>query len=129
MKNFAHCTPSEFFAQTNKIRKSVSRWLTETDIMNIRRRMPTIPDGMSEEDRNKAMRRQAEENFNSILDAIFDEHPSETLELLALLCFVEPENVDDYETSEYLGAFAELINNENVINFFISLIRLENLHI
>lgn len=129
MKNLANCKPSEFFAQTNKIRKSVSRWLTETDIMNIRRRMPTIPDGMSEEDRNKAMRRQAEENFNSILDAIFDEHPSETLELLALLCFVEPENVDDYETSEYLGAFAELINNENVINFFISLIRLENLHI
>ena len=129
MKNLANCKPSEFFAQTNKIRKSVSRWLTETDIMNIRRRMPTIPDGMSEEDRNKAMRRQAEENFNSILDAIFDEHPSETLELLALLCFVEPENVDDYETSEYLGAFAELINNENVINFFISLIKLENLHI
>ena len=76
MKNLANCKPSEFFAQTNKIRKSVSRWLTETDIMNIRRRMPTIPDGMSEEDRNKAMRRQAEENFNSILDAIFDEHPS-----------------------------------------------------
>lgn len=129
MKNLANCKPSEFFIQTNKIRKSVSRWLTETDIMNIRRRMPVIPDDASEEDRRRALREQAEENFNSVLDAIFDEHPAETLELLALLCFVEPKDVDNHEMSEYLGAFAELIGDENVISFFMSLMRLESLPI
>ncbi len=129
MKNLANCKPSEFFAQTNKIRKSVNKWLTETDIINIRRRMPIIPDDASEEDRRKALREQAEENFNSILDAIFDEHPMETLELLALLCFVEPKDVDKYEISEYSSAIAELIGDENVINFFMSLMKLGNLPI
>jgi hypothetical protein len=60
----------------------------------------------------------------SILDAVMDEHPDETLNLLALMCFVEPEHVDDHTMSEYFEAFTELINNEAVIGFFTSLARL-----
>lgn len=124
MKNLANCTPTEFFKQTNAIRKSVSKWLTDTDIANIRKRMPEVPEEASPEERKKALDRQATENFNAILDAVMEEHPDETLELLALLCFTDPKHVDDHEMSEYLGALAELMNNADVMNFFMSLTRL-----
>lgn len=129
MKNLANCKPSEFLKQTSKIRKSVSRWLTDTDIMNIRQRMPELPDGISDEERKKLMEEQAKSNANAMLDAILDEHPDETLEVLALLCFVEPEDVDNHEVTEYLQSFNELIGNKAVMGFFGQLMDLVNLTI
>lgn len=129
MKNLANCKPSEFLQQTNRIRKSVSKWLTDTDILNIRQRMPKIADDATEEERKKAMEGQAKENLNLMLDAILEEHPEETLELLALLCFIEPKDVDKHSVAEYLEAVNELMNNKAVLNFFISLIRLANTNI
>lgn len=129
MKNLANCKPSEFLVQTNKIRKSVSKWLTDTDVMNIRKRMPEIDENATEGERKEALRKQAGENLNAMLDAIMDEHPEETLELLALMCFVEPENVDEYPMADYLDAFNDLINNKSVIGFFTSLTQLGQINI
>ena len=126
MKNLANCKPSEFLKQTNRIRKLVSKWLMDTDILNIRKRMPIIPDDATDEERKQAIEGQAKKNLNAVLDAILEEHPDETLELLALLCFVEPEDVDNYEMAEYLASFNELISNKAVLSFFISLMQLEN---
>ena len=75
MKNLANCKPSEFLQQTNKIRKSVSKWLTDTDIVNIRKRMPKLSDDVTDDERKQALDKQATENFNAILDSILDEHP------------------------------------------------------
>lgn len=126
MKNLANCKPSEFLVQTNKIRKSVGKWLTDTDIANIRKRMPKLPDDVTDEERKQALDKQATENFNAILDSILDEHPTETLELIALLCFVEPDKVDDYSVPEYLESYNEMIGNEAVMGFFISLVNWVN---
>jgi len=126
MKNLANCTPTEFFKQTNLIRKSVSKWLTDTDIVNIRKRIPALPEDISLEERTKAMEKQANENFTAILDAIMEEHPDETLELLALVCFVDPKDIDKHPMSEYMGAIAELLSNVDVLNFFTSLTSLVN---
>lgn len=126
MKNLANCKPSEFLRQTNLIRKSVSKWLTDTDIMNIRKRMPELPEEATEEEKKEANLEQAKKNLNAIFDAVLDEHPDETLEVLALLCFVEPSHVDDYEVTEYFESFNELINNKAVLSFFLSLMRLAN---
>lgn len=127
MKNLANCKPSEFLKQTNKIRKSVSKWLTDTDVMNIRRRQPSIPEGASDEERKKLIEKQVVRNLNAMLDAVLDEHPEETLELLALLCFVEPKDIDKHPITEYLDSFSELISNSSVIGFFTSLTQLESL--
>ena len=131
LKTLATCKPSEFLRQTNRIKKSVEKWLTDTDILNIRRRMPVLEivpkNGTAEErqavfDRNKAVaREQAKKNLSAMLDAVLDEYPEETLEVLALCCFVEPENVDDYTVGEYLTAFNSLINDKAVLDFFTSL--------
>jgi oligoribonuclease NrnB/cAMP/cGMP phosphodiesterase (DHH superfamily) len=126
MKNLANCKPSEFLKQTAKIRRSVSKWLTVTDIMNIRKRLPELPDDVTKEEKDDAMIDQGMKNMDAILEAVLEDHPDETLEVLALLCFVEPANVDDYPMSLYFDSFNELINNNAVKGFFISLVRLVN---
>lgn len=134
-KNLANCSPKEFLRQTSRVRRSVERWLKETKIMEIRSRkvegIETVPDDADLDTAYEIRKRNAEritaqqkKNFGDILTAIMDDHPDESLELLALLCFVEPEDVEKYSTAYYLGNFAELISNKDVINFFTSLAQL-----
>lgn len=124
MKNLANCKPSEFLRQTVKIKKAAEKWLKLTDIMNIRRNVPELPKDMPIVEKNKRLAEIGRENVSKMFDAIAEKHPDETMELLALCCFVEPENVDDHEIAEYLDSFAELIANESVRNFFTSLMNL-----
>lgn len=125
MKNLANCKPSEFLRQTYKIKKSVEKWLKLTDIMNIRKRKPNFPDDITPEEKSELIKKQIRDNATAMFDAIIGEHPDETLEVLALMCFVDPEHVDDYPVKEYLKAFTELINDEDVLSFFTSLARLD----
>lgn len=139
MKNLANCKPTEFLKQTNRIRKAVEKWLTVTEIARIRKQVPELKhidiDMTVEEkaelqaENRKRIEAQTLNNAMEILDAVMDKHPDETLELLALLCFVEPEDVDKHAVSEYLEAFTELIADEAVINFFTSLARLGQMNI
>lgn len=124
MKNLANCGAREFMRQTAKIRHAVEKWLTLTDILNIRKRLPEIPNDATKADREKLMAEQARKNITMMLDAIMDEHPDETMDLLALMCFVEPQDVDSHSIGEYMGALSEMLNNEDVMNFFLSLARL-----
>lgn len=136
MKNLANCKPSEFLKQTNRIRKSVENWLKITDVMSIRKRMPEgmpeITKDMSKDEaravlekRQEMMAEQSQRNLKAMLDAMLDTHPDETLEVLALCCFVEPENVDDHTVSEYLLSINELLGDSNVRDFFTFLMSLE----
>lgn len=135
MKNLANCKPSEFLKQTNRIRKSVEKWLNVTDVMSIRRRkpegMPEVQAGMSQDEvdairekQRQMMAEQAQRNLKDMLDSMLDNHPDETLEVLALCCFVEPENVDDHTVSEYLLSINELLADEAVRDFFTFLMQL-----
>lgn len=124
MKNLANCKPSEFLVQTNRIRKCAENWLTVTDIMNIRKNQPELKEGMTKEQRQAAMQEQAKKNLSKMFDAMLEAHAKETLELLALACFIEPEDVDEHPMSEYLEALNELINDKAVLGFFTSLVRL-----
>lgn len=139
MKNLSNCKPSEFLRQTARIRKSVAKWLEVTDLMNIRKNVPELEHidiDMTVEEKAKIQARndeailaQGRENAMRILEAVLEDHPDETLEVLALCCFVEPEHVDDHTVGEYLTAFTELLNDSTVTGFFISLARLANLNI
>lgn len=139
MKNLANCKPSEFLMQTNRIKKSLEKWMTDIEFKKIRSQLPEMTDipkdadditrkRIMEENKQK-MKDQAYKNLSKIIDSALGEYPDETLEVLALLCFVEPENVDDHPMSEYITALTELITDEAVINFFISFSRLEQIGI
>lgn len=123
-KNLANCTPREFLKQTNRIKKSVEKWLTVNEISEIRKRMPDLTKIDGTLLRKEAIRKQSMENVSAILDNALDKHPDETLEVLALCCFIEPEDIDTIKVTDLLASFNELVGNEEVIGFFISLARL-----
>lgn len=126
MKNLATCKPKEFVVQTLRIKRAAERWLTATDIMGIRKNLPDIPDDADDDKKKELVHEQGLKNLSAIFDAIFEKNPSETLDLLALTCFVEPKDVDDYTMEEYMVSLTEMLNNKAVINFFGSLVRLVN---
>lgn len=129
MKSIANCSPREFLVQTNRIRKRVDNWITVTGIEEIRKRMPAFTDDMDDKAKRAAAREQAKQNIYAMMDSAMEEHPDETAELLGLLCFIEPEDLDKHSMLEFLAPATELINNPEVIDFFISLVRLGRINI
>lgn len=121
MKHLGNCELTEFLVQTGKIRHAVSKWLDLTQVLQIRKRHPEIPATATKEERNALLQQQTKDNLNAMLDAILDEHPRETAELIGLCCFTAPEDLASHTSMEYMGAVGEMIGNEDVINFFISL--------
>lgn len=129
MKNLSTCKPSEFVAQTIKIKNLVKDWLDATKILDIRKNLPKIDKNLSAEERTKVIVTQALDNWSDMLDKMFIDNAEKTLALLALLNFVEPQNVDDYEMGDYLESIGQLLNDERVLSFFISLMRLNQKNI
>lgn len=134
MKNIANCKPSEFLAQTYKMKSLVSKFFAKDDIAKIRARMPQIepiPSNASDEEvaritRENAqrMRNTAKKNAMEILDIAMSVSAEDTLALLALACFVEPEAVDEHPMSFYFDSIGELMGDASVIRFFTSLAQL-----
>lgn len=131
MKNLANCKPTEFLKQTVRIKHAAEKWLDATQLLKIREITPEvklIDDDMEPEEKakvlaenRKARSKQQKKNLSKMFDAMMEENADGTLELLALSCFVEPENVDDHTIDEYLQAISEMLGNEAVISFFTSL--------
>lgn len=134
MKNLANCTPSEFLKQTNKLKKSLEKWAKDINLNEIRQRIPELEiakEEMTLEERKalairnkQKVKAQSYKNLSDILDAAFEKHPEETLEVLALFCFIDPADVDKHPVSEYLSAITELMNDEAVVGFFTSFLSL-----
>lgn len=124
MKTLANCSPREFLVQSNRIRKAVSKWLTLTKLLEIRKNLPKLPENATQEEREAAAAEQIQSNARAMLDSILDEHPEETAELLGLLCFVEPDDLDNHPMTEFFGAISEILNSKEIIDFFTSLVNL-----
>lgn len=129
MKTLASCDPVEFLVQTNKIRNRAAEWLTLTKIIEIRKRMPDVGQDATKEERRAAEAAQMRANLKAALESAMGEHPRETAELLGMMCFIEPEDIRNHRAAELLGAFGELIGCPEVVDFFISLARLERINI
>lgn len=139
MKNLSTCTPEDFLKQTVRIKRAAEKWLSLTDIMNIRKNLPELEkiDWDADVDKkaklmaenNRRRTEQAMANLSKMIDAVAEEHPAETLELLALVCFVEPKDVNNHLMGEYLESITEMITDKAVIGFFTSLAKLGQMRI
>ena len=129
MKNLSNCKPSEFLAQTIKIKNLVRDWLDATKIMDIRKNFSQVDKNLTAEERTNAIVNQALSNWSDMLDRMFIDNEEKTLALIALVNFVEPERVDDYEMGDYLQSIGELLGDSRVISFFTSLVRLNQQNI
>lgn len=136
MKNLANCTPTEFVAQTVRIKKVAQDWLNATKLMDILRTSPkyiTIanPDTATAEEKANVLKEnlkirqeQGMQNLSRILDMALEQNPQKTLELLALCCFVEPSEVDSHPMTWYMESISELVKEKAVLDFFSSLAQL-----
>ena len=129
MKNLSNCKPSEFLAQTIKIKNLVRDWLDATKIMDIRKNFSQVDKNLSAEERTNAIVNQSLSNWSDMLDRMFIDNAEKTLALIALVNFVEPERVDEYEMGDYLQSIGELLGDSRVISFFSSLVRLNQQNI
>lgn len=124
IKSIANCKPTEFLKQTNAIRHYVEKWLKDIKFADIRKRLPTIPEGATEEEKKELIAAQSRKNFSEMLDSALDQHPEETIGVLALCCFLPVEEADNQPMDFYIEAIADLIESEAVMRFFISLVKL-----
>lgn len=129
MKNLSNCKPSEFLAQTIKIKNLVRDWLDATKIMDIRKNFSQVDKNLSAEERTDAILNQALSNWSDMLDRMFIDNAKKTLALIALVNFVEPERVDEHEMGDYLQSIGELLSDSRVLSFFTSLVRLNQQNI
>jgi hypothetical protein len=125
MKTLANCSDVEFLRQTNKIRKYAEKWLKDTGILDIRNQeTPKLPEDMSEDEKRDALREHAHGRLNAMLDAALETHAEETAGLLRLMCFVEPQDDKTLKMPQIMSAAAEMMNNQDILDFFTSLGRL-----
>lgn len=134
-KNLANCTPDEFLDQSFLIMDAAEKFMKVNDILGIRGRkvegLQEIPkDNEEEADRirrenAKKITAQRMKNVKDLLTSMMHTHKSETLELLALSCFIDPADVNNYTMAYLLRNVGEIISNQDMLAFFTSAAQLE----
>lgn len=120
MKTLANCDNIEFMQQTYKIIDAIKEYLTETKIMEIRKRVPDT-EGMSEEEKAEVLKKAGYENLMEMIKTALDTNAEKTLHVLGLVCFCK----DDKEIKTNRRMLQEAIDalaDESVLGFFISAI-------
>ena len=120
-------TPREFLAQTNKMKHAVEKWAKLTDIKNIMKRRPKI-EALTGSDADKDIKarnadsaqKQGLINLSDLCDAALDKHLDETLEVIALMFFMTPDELDHIESREMLSELNKMLNDEAIVGFFSS---------
>ena len=132
-KTLLTCSTREFLIQTNKMKKSVEKWATLTDIKNIMKRKPNIESLTGNEERDAEIKERNKEesrkqglvNLSEIMDEALEEHTDETLEIIALMHFMSVDELNQLQSREVLISLNTMLNDEAIIGFFTSLLQLE----
>lgn len=132
LKNLATCTPKEFLVQTNRIRKLAKTWLIDTGVLNIRKTVQDLADGVADEigdanDENDIKNKATKaviDRLDDILEKLLDTDVDKTVELLCYCCFVPPKDADKHQMWEFMESISEMMSNEAVLGFFMSLVGL-----
>lgn len=119
MKTLANCTPVEFLRQTNKIRHAVEDLLLDSGIQEIRKRMPELTGEETQAERKALMNNQAKKNMGAILDALMEKNAEQTANVLGMMCFLEPEEMEKTTVSEIMTPVLELLNSKPVMDFLL----------
>ena len=124
MKTLANCTPVEFLRQTNKIRHAAADLLNAAGVHELRSRLPELTGKETPEEKNAAFKKQGLRNMDDVMDALLDANAEATAALLAMMCFQEPEDMENATAMEYISAGLELFQSEPVKDFLFMLVKL-----
>lgn len=120
--------PRECAAQMYRVSTAIEKWLTVTDVQNIKKKIPKVSNEAKSEERDEAVAEQMRKNAFAVLDVVLGEHRDETLELLAMLCNIEPKELDEYPTRELMRCINELLNDKDFVGFFVSCVQLARMN-
>ncbi|MDO4170795.1 MAG: hypothetical protein Q4D45_13000 [Lachnospiraceae bacterium] len=115
----------EFLRQLYMVVDKVKSCISETGIMDIRKRVPQFTGEETEEEQLKKLNEQAKKNIMDMAKRLMIEKPQAAISLFQSLCILE-------ENEEYPKGFALLavalkcLENKEVMDFFMSLMSLEN---
>lgn len=125
MKTLANCSPVEFLRQTNKIRHAAAGFMKDAGVLEIRKHRPELSGKETDAEKKAALDKQARQNLSDIADCLMDANAEKTAELLGMLCFMEPDDVANAKGIDFLTPAIELLNSRPVIDFLLSLAKLE----
>lgn len=129
-KTLLTCSPREFLVQTNRMKKAVERWATLTDIKSlINRKAEGIEALTGDADKDADIKarnsdkatKQGLLNLSAIMDAALEEHTDETLEIIALMFFMTPAELDEIQSRDMMRELNVMLNDEVITDFFTSL--------
>ena len=87
LKTLATCNPYEFLAQTNRIKESVEKWLTVTDVLNIRKRtaaLEMVPKDGTPEERQAVFELSADYQHKTAKKGFEQEHEAAVIRVSLL---------------------------------------------
>lgn len=115
MKTIASLKGADFLRACNKVRYAAQEALAETQVLEIRKRMPILNDKMTEEERNAAFEKQSKKNISDMIDRLLEEKPEETYKLLQAMIIRESD--EELDGIDLLSAALELVSDPKVISF------------
>lgn len=115
MKTIASLKGADFLRACNKVRYAAQEALAETQVLEIRKRMPILNDKMTEEERNAALEKQSKKNISDMIDRLLEEKPEETYKLLQAVIIREGD--EELDGIDLLSAALELVSDPKVISF------------
>ena len=122
MKTIANMQGAEFLRQCNKIRHAAADLMQDTQVLEIRKRMPAFTGKENPELRKVMIKKQSKQNISDMLDALLDTHAEETYNVLELMCVLEPG--EELTGLDMAMAGLEIITMPKVMDFLSSLARL-----
>ena len=122
MKTIANMQGAEFLRQCNKIRHAAADLMQDTQVLEIRKRMPAFTGKESPELRRIMLEKQSKQNVSDMLDTLLDTHAEETYNVLKLMCVLEPG--EEPTGLDMAMAGLEIITTPKVMDFLSSLARL-----
>lgn len=120
MKTIAQLNGVDFLRKCNKVRHRVADILSETGVLEYRKRQPEFTGKETLAERKQLIHKQSKKNIDAMLDCLLDEHAEKTVELLNLLTIREEGDPEEIAGFDMLTAGLELLSNQKVMDFFIS---------
>lgn len=121
MKNLANCNPIEFTLQGYKVIEAAKDLLTESKVLDIRNKKPKFTGNETEEEKAHKYREQAKKNIFEMLGVLMRDNPEKTAKVLGLMCFIEPDDIENHKGIELLAPATELLASREVLDFLFSL--------
>ena len=125
-KTIANCPVEEFLPQAYKIVAEFKRLSEDKKIKAIRAKAPKFSGTETLEEQEKIEEEQGAKNLEEILRVVMVEEPKKMARLLALICFVDEKEMQEYSGIDLMLPVFDVLAKPQIINFFTRLMGLIN---